>query len=126
MTNLTVSLNSNTSNVEKFVRFLMNELQINPDILEIASYDDKDNSGLCYDVSDTEFVVFVKEANRNIGEIFTTIAHEMVHVKQYMKENLGSLMDNSSSIPYLDRWWEKEAYYRSVPLVEKYIKGITL
>jgi len=48
----------------------------------------------------------------------------MIHVKQYMKENLGWFVDNRSYIPYLERWWEKEAFSGAVPLVEKFIKTL--
>jgi hypothetical protein len=91
----------------------------------IAPYELDDGIlGLCLDESDDEFIVFVKEQDRNIGQIFTTIAHEMVHVKQYMKENLGWFLNNRKDIPYLDRWWEVEAYSESVPLVEKFAKTL--
>jgi hypothetical protein len=107
--------------VEQFVNFICKELSINPLKLTIASYDKDDNlNGLCMDESDNEFIILVKETDRNIGEIFTTIAHEMIHVKQYMKENLGWFLDNRKDIPYMDRWWEKEAFKDAVPLVEKF------
>jgi hypothetical protein len=107
--------------VEQFVNFICKELSINPLKLTIASYDEDDNlNGLCMDESDNEFIILVKETDRNIGEIFTTIAHEMIHVKQYMKENLGWFLDNRKDIPYMDRWWEKEAFKDAVPLVEKF------
>jgi len=107
--------------VEKFVNFICKELDIEPLKLTIASYDEDDNlNGLCMDESDSEFIILVKETDRNIGEIFTTIAHEMIHVKQYMKENLGWFLDNRKDIPYMDRWWEKEAFKDAVPLVEKF------
>jgi hypothetical protein len=107
--------------VQQFVNFICKELSINPLKLTIASYDEDDNlNGLCMDESDSEFIILVKETDRNIGEIFTTIAHEMIHVKQYMKENLGWFLDNRKDIPYMDRWWEKEAFKDAVPLVEKF------
>lgn len=116
---------SNPSLVDKLARFLCDEFDIRPEKLTIVSYEVEDgNVGLCIDESDTEFIVFVREKNRNIGEICTTIAHEMIHVKQYMKENLGWFLDNRKDIPYMDRWWEKEAYEGAVPLVEKF--AITL
>lgn len=111
--------------VEKLARFLCDELDIRPEKLTIVSYEVEDeNLGLCLDESDTEFIVFVREKNRNIGEICTTIAHEMVHVKQYMKENLSWFLHNRSHISYYDRWWEKEAFANAVPLVEKFAKSL--
>lgn len=111
--------------VEKFVEFICKELGIQPLKLTVASYDEDDgNLGLCLDESDSEFIILVKEKDRNIGEIFTTIAHEMVHVKQYMKENLGWFLDNRKNTPYMDRWWEKEAFSMAVPLVENFVKTL--
>lgn len=116
---------SNPKLVENFAVFLCRELDIMPLKVTIAPYELDDGIlGLCLDESDDEFIVFVKEQDRNIGQIFTTIAHEMVHVKQYMKENLGWFLNNRKDIPYLDRWWEVEAYSESVPLVEKFAKTL--
>jgi len=114
-----------SSLVEKLTRFLCEELDVKPKRLSIVSYDlDDDTLGLCIDESDDEFTVLVKERNRNIGEICTTIAHEMIHVKQHMKENLGWFLDNRKDIPYMERWWEKEAFSTAVPLVEKFAKTL--
>lgn len=116
---------SNPKLVENFAVFLCRELDIMPLKVTIAPYELDDGIlGLCLDESDDEFIVFVKEQDRNIGQIFTTIAHEMVHVKQYMKENLGWFLNNRKDIPYLDRWWEKEAYSNAVPLVEKFTETL--
>ena len=111
--------------VEKFAKFLCEELGIFPKRLTIAAYEiDEDTLGMCIDESEDEFLVLVKERDRDIGQIFNTIAHEMIHVKQYMKENLGWFMDNRSDIPYMERWWEKEAFSNSIPLVEKFAKTL--
>lgn len=110
---------------EQFVSFLATELNVIPERLVLAEHEGTDgNLGLCIDLSDTEFMILVKTDSRNIGEIFTTIAHEMIHVKQYMQENLGWFLDNRSYIPYQERWWEKEAFQHAVPLVEKFAKGL--
>jgi hypothetical protein len=111
--------------VKKFIEFICKELDIQPHRLTIASYDEDDgNNGLCMDESDSEFIILVKETGRSVGKILVTIAHEMIHVKQHMKENLGWYLDNHKDIPYLDRWWEKEAFENAVILVEKFAKGI--
>jgi hypothetical protein len=111
--------------VEKFARFLCDELQIRPAKVTIVPYGLNDGTlGLCLDESDDEFIVFVKEKDRDIGCICTTIAHEMIHVKQHMTQELGRLLDEQSHVPYKDRWWEKEAYENAVPLVEKFVKTL--
>jgi hypothetical protein len=75
---------------------------------------------LCIDESEDEFIILVKEQSRDLQDMFITIAHEMIHVKQHMKENLGWFLDNYGDIPYRERWWEKEAFDKSVPLVVKF------
>lgn len=112
---------TNKELVEKLCRFLCIELNVYPTSLTVAPYDIEDGvSGLCMDISDDEFIVFVKEQDRNIVDICTTIAHEMIHVKQFMKENLSDWLNSCGHIPYLERWWEKEAYGNAVPLLEKF------
>ena len=113
--------------VESFVAFLCNELKIKPKRITVAEWEELEGNtiGLCIDESEDEFIILVKEKTRNFQEILITIAHEMIHVKQHMKENLGWFLDNRSEIPYLDRWWEKEAFGNSVPLVKKYVDHVT-
>lgn len=111
--------------VEKLAKFICEELGVFPRRLTIASYDvDEEVLGLCIDESEDEFIILVKENGRDIAQICNTIAHEMIHVKQYMKENLGWFLDNRSDIPYSERWWEKEAFGNSVALVEKFAKTL--
>lgn len=111
--------------VAKFVEWLCRELQINPRVLEIYAQDDLGGAlGMCMDVSEDEFMILIKTKHRDIGDYFMTIAHEMIHVKQYLKENLGHWMDTCSDVPYRQRWWEIEAFGESGPLVEKFAKGL--
>jgi hypothetical protein len=112
--------------IEKFARFLCDELQIRPAKVTIVPYELDDGIlGLCLDESDDEFIVFVKEKDRDIGCICTTIAHEMIHVKQFLKENLNHWLNTCRDTPYHKRWWEVEARLDSVPLVEKFAKKFT-
>jgi len=116
----------NPSLTERFVVWLCNELNVAPDTVVIQGDDDIGDGilGLCVDVSDSDFLIMVKTSDRNIGEVFNTIAHEMIHVKQYMTENLGWFLDNRFSIPYHQRWWEVEAFSKSLSFVEKFAKGL--
>jgi hypothetical protein len=68
--------------------------------------------------------------NRKIGseEILRTIAHEMVHVKQYCKRELNEEMNrwmnekvDTDEIPYHDRPWEIEAHQVGDNLYEEFI-----
>ena len=111
--------------VSDFVSFVCKELNITPSKITVASYDVGDQiHGMCIDESDSEYIILVNETERNLTEVFTTIAHEMIHVKQYMKENLSWFLANRSHIPYMERWWEKEAFTGAVPLVEKFAKTL--
>lgn len=111
--------------VNRFVKFLCDELSISPREITIIGQDIKDCLGQCIDVNKDTYLILVREEGRDIGQVFTTIAHEMVHVKQYMTQGLGRLLDEQQHIPYEERWWEKEAYEMAVPLVEKFAKNIT-
>lgn len=109
--------------IERFTLFLCSELEISPKKVEITSVDLDDLFGMCIDMSPSEFVIMVKETGRELPNIMCTIAHEMIHVKQHLKENLSSHLHNCD-IPYMDRWWEKEAYSKAPILVEKFAQRI--
>jgi hypothetical protein len=111
--------------VSDFVKFVCKELSINPCRITLASWDVGNQiQGMCIDETETEFIILVNETERNLTEVFNTIAHEMIHVKQYMKENLGWFLDNRQHVPYRERWWEKEAFKTSSILVEKFVKTL--
>ena len=110
--------------VEIFVEFLCFELSICPREIVILGEDINGGLGQCIDVDEDSFLILVKETGRDIGQIFTTIAHEMIHVKQYMTQELGRLLDENQDLSYDSRWWEREAYEKSVPLVEKFTQKI--
>jgi hypothetical protein len=64
-------------------------------------------------------------------EILRTMAHEMVHVKQYCKKELNEEMNkwmgekvNPDEIPYHDRPWEIEAHQVGDMLYNNFIKEI--
>ena len=110
---------------DAFVQFLCDELSVLPREITILGQDIDDGLGLCIDITPDSFLILVKESGRNVGQVFTTIAHEMIHVKQYMTQELGRLLDEQKDVPYEQRWWEREAYEKAVPLVEKFAKKFT-
>lgn len=111
--------------LEQFAQFLCVELDIKPAKITIVPYEMDDGTlGLCLDESEDEFLVFVKEKGRDIGGMCTTIAHEMIHVKQFLKDNLNHWIHTCWDTPYHKRWWEVEAYTDSIPLVEKFAKTL--
>jgi uncharacterized protein YjaZ len=123
--NIVIELNKEYIQLaEKFVKFLCKELCIIPRNILIANCDIDGNNGMCIDKSEGSYMILVKQTDRNIGQIFTTIAHEMIHVKQYMTQDLGTLLDEYKTVPYLDRWWEQEAFDNSVSFVEKFSKQV--
>jgi len=126
VTELSITMNADNSLVEKFLSFLMKELSVNPKVIGVASSDLSNEGcvGMCLDSDEDNFLILVDESGRNLTEVFVTIAHEMVHVKQYMNENLGWFLDNRSDIPYYSRWWEQEAFKKSVEYVKKFAKEI--
>lgn len=112
--------------VSEFVQFLCDELGVRPRKIDVVGTDLFENLGMCLDVEDETYLIFVKETGRRIDQIFITIAHEMIHVKQYMTQELGRLLDEQQHVPYEERWWEQEAYERAVPLLEKFAKNLTV
>jgi len=105
---------------EKFVQFCCENLKAFPNKLEIDEYLVNDNTtGLCVDFDDDNFLILVRVKNRNLTQIYTTIAHELVHVKQHMYDNLNDLLLYNNG--NLNTWWEKEAYEKSDKLVENFI-----
>lgn len=113
----------NSTTVQRFVLWLCCELSIKPDSISVYGEDHIDGgvNGLCMDDSPSDFVILVKTKNRTVTDVFNTIAHEMIHVKQYMKENLGHWLDTCQDIPYMERWWEVEAFSNSFGFVERFV-----
>lgn len=111
--------------IEKFARFVCKEYNILPRHILITDYDLKGSNGMCID-DDLEKGVFIilVNYNRDLSEVFTTVAHEMIHVKQYMTQNLGYYLDKYKDTEYCDRWWENEAFTNAIQLVEKFAKKI--
>lgn len=118
-------LDDYSSLAKRFVEFICAELSIEPKRVTVAECKLVNGIvGVCLDDDEGEFTILIDKSDRDVVEVFTTIAHEMIHVKQYMNENLGWFLDNRMDIPYLERWWEKEAFGNSIPLVEKFAEVI--
>jgi hypothetical protein len=118
--NITVEgLNANF--VQKAVQLFCDSLGITPPNLEIFTDETIRPNGACYRNSDTDFMIVLK--NRNAGDMMITLAHEMVHVKQYLVDDLSEKFDDT--IPYMERWWEQEAFELEVALTELLIQAIT-
>lgn len=109
---------------ENFITFCCEELDIKPEILTVDGWEtpfpkNQKATGLCYEINNGEYWIMTQTKNRNLTEVYITIAHEMVHVKQFIKQNLSDKY--SKKRPHHDRWWEREANAKSVELVKKYV-----
>jgi len=109
---------------EKFVsdviRFFCDALGIKVPNLHIFTDQTIHPNGACYRNSDDDFMIVLKE--RDQGHMMVTLAHEMVHVKQYLLDGLSDEWD--ASIPYMERWWEQEAYAKEVELTKLLIEAV--
>ena len=104
-----------------FVSWTAEKLKISPNELIIGRQDDLEGAnGMFLDLADDVFMVLVKTTNRTLTDICVTIAHELIHVKQYLFQNLGKELDNCQDIPYMERWWEIEAFHFSKEFVKEY------
>jgi len=80
-----------------------------------------DSEGLCLSVDDREFELDINK-NIKLRPLLETVAHEMVHVKQYVRHELkeptvwkGTNI-NTDKVEYWDLPWEIEAHGREVGL----------
>jgi len=72
-----------------------------------------DTLGYCSHVNEDGFEIDIKRSQK-LRSMLTTLAHEMVHVKQYLE---GSIPDDyRDQTDYWDRPWEIEAHGREAGL----------
>ena len=103
----------NSSLVEKFVKYACKELEIFPKEIEIDFLEIDGVNGMCIDLDTDSFLILIKDRKGQLE----TLAHELVHVKQYMKQGLGSLLGTQE---YETSWWEQEARSLSRHIMEKF------
>jgi glycosylphosphatidylinositol transamidase (GPIT) subunit GPI8 len=70
------------------------------------------NFGYCCHLEDNEFEIDIKRTLR-LRDMLTTLAHELVHVKQYVKKEMP---DDITQGDYWDRPHEIEAHGRELGL----------
>ena len=105
--------------MDRIVSFACQFLEINESI-EI-DFEDEFEEGCCgyceYEEEDKEVTVFVNP-DQSVQNIITTIFHELVHAKQYIRGELVSGIGKQPSrwlgkecdANYFDTPWEQEAY----------------
>jgi hypothetical protein len=131
--------NNQQQEVIEMVNFYADLLDLGPQISIIVSYDSDLPKGIhgytmfkAYDGENAVMQVYIKistEQNANAQRL--TLAHEMVHVKQFVKGELvhyghekyswnGIVYTHIHLIPYLRRQWEREAVREQYVLFKQF------
>lgn len=77
--------------------------------------------GYCMMGDDNRTFEIEVDKKLDIGEMIVTICHEIVHVKQYVRNELG-INDNNDGQDYYNLSYEKQAYELQETLSEQFIK----
>lgn len=114
---------------ERAVLFFCNELNVEPDVIDVYYLDQltkQDALGMCFYLGKKNFSIFVLDEgkDRNITDVFLTIAHEVVHIKHYLHDNLTQT--KTPDVPYEDRWYEKEALRIQGSLVKAFVHHLEI
>ena len=98
----------------------------NTDVLGLTIVDDYNFSGA------PRYFTIEVDRNQTEDEKIRTIAHELIHVKQYVKKELNEEMNrwkgqkvNPEKIPYLEQPWEIEANDSGDFLFNEFLKRET-
>ena len=108
---------------EKTVAWCIKRLMPRMKTLDIiVEFKALDAYGYCMQETGRNYVLSI---NRNLPllELVSTICHEMIHVKQYARNELRQVKGktmwktrNCSNVEYFDAPWEKEAFKRETGL----------
>lgn len=116
---------------EQAARFIIGELVPRKRKLEldIMIHSMKGYYGLCEHVDTNEFEINI-HSKQNLYQYITTLAHELVHMKQYIRGELKSdcrkmswMGKDMSDLPYSKQPWESEAYDLQHDLAKNFIIG---
>jgi hypothetical protein len=113
-----IIINGGTNNQRRYAysmcEFVCNKFNINPDIeISFRRLTNDRSLGGCIDLGDNEYEIDIKRSLR-MRDMLVTLAHELVHVKQY---ELGQLtQDNEADFDYWDKPSEIEAHGRETGL----------
>ena len=113
-----ITVNGGTRNQRKYAlsmaAYVCEKFNINPTVeINFRRMSKDENYGYCCELEDSEYEIDIKRT-LNMRTMLMTLAHEMVHVKQY---ELGELAQGSEThIDYWDRPSEIEAHGREVGL----------
>lgn len=112
-----ITVNGGSRNQRKYAMsmavFVCQKFDILPNIEISFKRMSKDaNYGYACHLEDNDYEIEIKRTLR-LRDMLTTLAHELVHVKQYVK---GEMPDNISQGDYWDRPHEIEAHGRETGL----------
>jgi hypothetical protein len=98
---------------ESIAMFVCNKFDISPNIeISFRRMTNDANYGYACHLEDDDYEVEIKRS-LPMREMLTTLAHELVHVKQYVK---GEMPESISAGDYWDRAHEIEAHGRELGL----------
>ena len=77
--------------------------------------------GYCLELDDNRTFEIEIDRTLTLRKMLETLAHEIVHVKQYVRNELG-INDNNDGQDYYNLSYEKQAYELQETLSEQFIK----
>ena len=112
-----ITVNGGSRNQRKYAfsmaEFVCRKFNISPTIeINFKRMSKDPNYGYCCDLDDGEFEIDIKRTLR-LRDMLTTLAHELVHVKQYVN---GEMPADITEGDYWDRPHEIEAHGRETGL----------
>ena len=126
---MTISIKGGTKSQKKYVRsivkFCIKTLMPRMHTLDITVKltSPKGAMGYCLELDDNRTFEIEVDRNMRLRKLLETVAHEMVHVKQYARRELHPVHDtwcgktyNPKKVSYWDLPWEIEAHGREVGL----------
>ena len=126
---MTISIKGGTKSQKKYVRsmvkFCIKTLMPRMHTLDITVKltSPKGAMGYCLELDDNRTFEIEIDRNMRLRKLLETVAHEMVHVKQYARRELHPVHDtwcgktyNPKKVSYWDLPWEIEAHGREVGL----------
>lgn len=125
---------SQKKHAKKMVEFCANNLMPRIQTLDItvSFCKPKGAMGYCLELDEKEFEIEV-DKTQPLRKVLETIAHEMVHVKQYVRRELNPNKEvwmgktfNPKTTNYWDLPWEIEAHGREVGLFIRYCEANNL
>lgn len=113
--NIKILKSNSREAIRELTTYTCKLLNIDPYYIEIDDLAGENTNGMCIDISDDSFLILLKDHD----QMLRTLVHELVHVKQYMKQDLGSHLDSKSE-KYGNSWWEVEARELAENIMESY------